>query len=71
MKGEDNMSVNTERSGMTYSEEEKAFFENVAKVISDREEMERISPYIAAGMQREIGAIQKQIEIRKGWHYRQ
>lgn len=47
------MSVSTERSGMTYSEEEKAFFENVAKVISDREEMERISSYIAAGMQRE------------------
>ncbi|MGE7672993.1 hypothetical protein ACQKMV_05315 [Lysinibacillus sp. NPDC094403] len=64
------MSFSTERNGLTYSEEEKGFFDNLAKVISDREEMEKISPYIAAGMQRKIGAIQKQIEERKGWYFR-
>lgn len=61
---------NTSRSGLAYTNEEEVFLDNLAKVISDREEMEKISPYIAAGFQRTIGGIQKQIEERKGWYYR-
>jgi len=64
------MTFSTERSGLPYSDEEKAFLDNLTKVISDREEMEKISPYIAAGLQRTIGGIQNQIENRKGWFYR-
>ncbi|MEX3743561.1 hypothetical protein [Lysinibacillus xylanilyticus] len=61
--------LNTSRKGLKYTDEEKAFLDNLEEVITNREEMERISPYIAAGMQREIGAIQKQNEIRKDWYY--
>ncbi|WP_312130135.1 hypothetical protein [Lysinibacillus capsici] len=64
------MTFSTERSGLPYSDEEKVFLDNLTKVISDREEMEKISPYIAAGLQRTIGGIQNQIENRKGWFYR-
>lgn len=62
--------ANTSRNGLKYTDEEIAFLDNLAKEISDREEMERISPYIAAGFQRTIGGIQKQIEDRKGWYFR-
>ncbi len=58
------------RNGLRYSDEEEKFLDNIADSIHDREEMERVSPYIAAGMQREIGGIQNQIEKRKGWFYR-
>lgn len=62
--------INTSRSGLSYTDEEKAFLDNISKVIEDRAELERIGPYIAAGMQRSIGGVQKQIEERKGWFYR-
>ncbi|WP_025117126.1 hypothetical protein [Lysinibacillus fusiformis] len=61
---------NTSRSGLPYTDEEIVFLDNLSKSISDREEMERISPYIAAGFQRTIGGIQKQIELRKEWYFR-
>ncbi|MFF5816337.1 hypothetical protein [Lysinibacillus capsici] len=63
-------STNTSRNGLKYTVEEIAFLDNLAEKISDREEMERISPYIAAGFQRTIGGIQSQIERRKGWFFK-
>lgn len=65
-----NTTLNTSRNKLKYTDEEKAFLDNLSEAIPDREVMEKISPYIAAGMQRTVSGIQGQIEERKGWFYR-
>lgn len=62
--------INEARNGLRYSDEEKAFLDNLSKVLEDRAEMERVAPYIAASMQRSISGIQNQIEERKGWFFK-
>ncbi|WP_042472912.1 hypothetical protein [Bacillus ndiopicus] len=59
----------TSRNGKAYTEEERIFLDTLAEVLEDRQEMEKISPYIAAGMRRTVSGIQGQIEKRKGWFF--
>lgn len=61
---------NPAKKGKEYSPEESDFLDRIAEDITTKEEMEAISPWIAAGMGRTIGGVQKQIEERKGWFYR-